>query len=689
MATDTKDRAVREARDKFPIPKKIKERLERGEERKNDRKVENEEITEFWRGNQFVARHPKGYLYQQDTVTNFVDGSGKPPHRMRQVINLIMDVVAHEVSASTQRIPSFEITPSTTDDEDVTAAKLAERVALYGYDKWNLRDVASRVVTLAVLHGEGFAWPFFDNQVGPFITDENGETLAGMGEVRVRVFSANQTAWEPGQRFEESQWWTVEQALPEEQVRQMDGFLGGPLVEDADVQTFLRARDQAAQAKLVSVIEYLERPCPEYPAGRWITVANNRVIAGIYEDGSVRPYPAENGEGKIVDEPVLHKLSYFVDPDSDRDMGLCRHLIDPQRTINDAYNKLLEWKNLALIPQVFVTPGLMKRQRLTDEPGAIYEIPQPDQNVKWRDTPQVPAELFQIMEQAKQDMARISAQNQIPSQVESAKGIQALLESDASRRADFVHSLADWWSGVMRHCLYLVQKHYREEDGRLLKLQGRFGPELISGFRGADLRGNADVRVLPGSIEPRTKAAIEAKILAFADRGWIDPHSAMAAINGGTAEKLAESYELDVARANRIIRRITEGPEALFDGREQVVATDPMTGMPQTAPNWMPHQGDNVPVWKTVFQDFFKTQEYESLEPGMQEAAQQIYSQLQMLEAEQVAREMAMQTQMAEQLGMANAASPQDKGMPDAPSATEGGPPTMNQPPGQSGPTQT
>jgi hypothetical protein len=41
----------------------------------------------------------------------------------------------------------------------------------------------------------------------------------------------------------------------------------------------------------------------------------------------------------------------------------------------------------------------------------------------------------------------------------------------------------------------------------------------------------------------------------------------MAAIEGGTGEKLIESYELDVARANLMLQKILAGPEVLFASR--------------------------------------------------------------------------------------------------------------------------
>lgn len=633
--------------------KSLRQKLERGRARMQEDATKRQECFEFWRGNQYCYVSGEKYLVAQGTVTN-ADGSGKPRHRVRLKRNLLIDVVAHEVSAANQRVPDYEISPSTIDPEDVSAARMAQKVARYGYDCWRLRDVTTKVITEAVVGDGGFAWPYFDNQVGTPL-DENVAT----GEICVRVFGGNEVFWEPGVRFQDSRWHGIDQARPVDQVYEMPGYLGGKLTADASASHILGEGKVPSQAQMVMVTEYLERPSLKTPRGRRVVIANNKVICAE-ED-----YPCVDGKGQPVDEPVLHYLSYIVDPEKDRDMGLVEHLVDSIRTYNNAGNKAVEWVNLALNPQMICGPGGM-RTRMTDEPGAIFEVvATAGVTPQWRPVPPVPPELFTVQDRALGDIGRIAAQNDIPQQVESGKGIVALNERDDQRRQDFISNLADFHSRLMRHCLYLVQRYYTE--GRLLKIKGSFGWETIPSFRGADLRGQADVTVFPGSIEPRTRAAIEAKVLAFADRGWIPPQAAMAAINGGTAEDLIDDYERDVQRANTIIQKIKMGPEALFGGMEVPGPND------MEIPDWMPREFDNIPVHKSVFESWMKTQEYDAATPDMKTAANLYYSALLNLEAEKAAREAAQQQAMAESLGMGNAARPQGaKPMPDQPALQNG-----------------
>jgi hypothetical protein len=470
--------------------------------------------------------------------------------------------------------------------------------------------------------------------------------------------------------------------------------MGGELSPDAMAGDRTTKENAPPQAKLVMVTDYLERPSAKNPQGKWITMANGKRIQPD------REYPCMDHEGNVLDEPVLHKLSYFSDPDSDRDMGLVRHLLDPQRTVNDCTNKLLEWKNLALNPQALIINGILD-QPLNDEPGTFYNVQalSGDAGVSWRPVPQVPGELMEMKDDAVSDIARIAAQNDIPGQVEAGKAIAALLDRDQSRRLNFLANLADFHSRLMRHCLYLVQRHYTEE--RLLKVRGEESDfEIIRDFLGAQLRGQADVRVYPSSLEPQTRQAIEAQVLAYADRQWISPEEAMQAINNGNARALSRRVELNIARARLIIQKIKDGPEFLFntpdrqalpdeipevpliDPNTGMQAVDPMTGVPlttpqtdpetgeqiTTVPGWMPRPFDNVGVHMHVFEDWMMTANYDALEPGMQEATNAYYEALLNLKAKHAAEQQAEDAAMAQELGAANATRPPTAGQPSMPS---------------------
>lgn len=636
------------------VPRKVKERIDRGRKAMLKDAPKRRLCMRFTKGDTYWYITERNNLNFQSTVTH-VTGGGKPPHRIRNTYNLIGPIIRAKVSAATQRIPSYEVTPSTTDPQDIAAARLSEKVALYGYDKWGLRRVSKKVVKLAAGGGgDGFAMPYFEPNVGPYvqIDTEDGPKQVGYGEIRVLILNGNECYWEPGVDFMDSRWYVIERATPLDDIREIPGFTGIELKADAGTSDIPTDKDKDNLAMLT---RYMERPCPEYPQGRHLYIANGQVVAP--ED----TYPLIDPQNRVLDEPVLHRLCWDADPETDRDFGLTWQLIDAQRTYQDCWNKILEWKNRCLHPQMkAVAQSLLNRP--TDVPGAVTYYKAGFAPPEWEKPPQIPAELFQILREIQQFARDVAADEQIEAQADvAAKTIQAVIEQSNLRWQEFLGDLAEFHSRLARHCLMLVQRHYQEP--RLLAIQGTSGPYLIPDFQGAQLLDQVDVRVFPQSLEVRTKQQITNQVLAFADRGWVTPMQAMAAINGGTAEKLIESYELDIARINRVIQKIRDQTVLDMPAREE---PDPMTGEPMQVPSYMPSEVDNLEVWRNVLGDWMKTHEYDELDPGLQEVAKQIWRGIQFLEAQQQMRMLEAQNAQAAEQGMENAARPvREKPLPD------------------------
>jgi hypothetical protein len=167
------------------------------------------------------------------------------------------------VSASTGTVPGYEIDPSSADLEDVAAARIAEQVAFYGYDKWWLRRARTKVYTTALVQREGFAMPYFDAGVGPFVPGPDGRPQ-GLGEIRVLTLSRSEVMWEPGVDFMESRWHAIERAVLVEEIKRLPGYIGGLLAKDATTADLPSGKTSDQMAVLT---DYLERPCERVPAG--------------------------------------------------------------------------------------------------------------------------------------------------------------------------------------------------------------------------------------------------------------------------------------------------------------------------------------------------------------------------------------------------------------------------------------
>jgi hypothetical protein len=296
----------------------------------------------------------------------------------------------------------------------------------------------------------------------------------------------------------------------------------------------------------------------------------------------------------------------------------------------------------------------------------------------WQPTPHIPQELFQIyttMRDAMQFFA--SYADSTPAPNVAAAAISADQQQSAARWESFLGDLAAFDSRLMRHCLMLVGRYYTEP--RLLKINGWFGPDLVSDFTGAQLNGQVDVTVLPGSLTQLSRGEMQGRLQWIAQTfpGWLNPEMALAALDGGAAQTLVRSYELDDAKVCRIIMKIRDGTVMDMPTRHETdpqtgaPLIDPATGQPAEVPMYMPMPDvDNLTVWRRRIGDWMKTPDYERTDPGMQEVAKQILAAINVLEQQAAQRQAVQQTQLAQQLGMGNAAKgPSATPLPSTPAA--------------------
>jgi hypothetical protein len=671
------------------VPGDVERCIHRGRKRMLEKAAKRRLCDRMEQGETFHYIDISGLLQSKAVVTN-PRGGGKPPHRSRRKFNFIRPVVDEKVSAATQRIPGYEVDPSTTDPEDAGGAKLSEKVAIYGYDQWRIRKATLKAVKTAIgKGGSAFVLPYFEPNVGPYVMTPDGPI--GTGEIRVKVFNGNEVYWEPGCSFEHSPWWVTEQAQPVSLVRELEGFVGGPLAPDASSSD---VPAKHPEGELMIVRNYYERPCPKWPNGRWFTSANNRVIVDnrLIDPTSEYPwqdYPLQDADGTVLDEPLIHPL--FWDPEDEDDLGLTWQLIDFQLAAQDCLNKMLEYKNLGLNVQM-IAPVDSLIDRPDDVPGAVkYYKPDPIHGLKpeWADAPsgQILNALLQIFNLISGQMQMVGSFQDIQADANvAARTGQLAIEQSHARWQTFLGDLAEWHSRLMRHCLLLTSRYYTEP--RLLAIRGRMGWESIKDFRGSHLLGQTNVRVFPGSLEYLSRAQVTARAQYYASMGWISGTQTMEAIESGDLGPVTEAYEDDKARINRIIQRIRDGSIMQMPTRTQEVpaidpttgapAVDPLTGQPRTieqdVPAWMPDEYDTLPVWEEQLALWLKSDDFERSPPEAQGIGKMMWQGLQQLKASKAAQDARQQQQMAQSLGMGNAAAPQGPpALPSLPNVAAGG----------------
>lgn len=629
------------------LPASLKRRQERCEAAIKVSEVTWQECLAFLDGDQHVyVDANSGRLERLETL----DGSARKPRwRPRTTRNRFTTTIFRSASIVGSRMPGYECVPENGDPKPKAGALMGEKVLRGLYDKLGLRSKFLDVGVHAAATGAGFAMPFWDPHVGNPVYGLDGELVASQGEVDVAVLGQGEVLWDPGSSFERSRYYFVRQAQVNEEVVEAPWYRG-PKKLTADARAPIgQWRHSEETRDLVFVWQYFERPCERYPRGRWLRFANDRLIA----EPADYPYAPVDRSKPAVDRPCLHRMPWYPRVHRHRDMGIGEQLLDVQRTYNRTMNQIIAWKNLVLNPQMMAPEDSLISQ-LTDEPGAVFVYRPIGGQVPQRlEAPDIPMSLYTTLDRCIADFEEIAGQTALPAGIEAASAVAAVDEREAGRRGITTSNLAQFHADVGRHILHLVREHYTEQ--RLLVIQGRFSTELVEGFMGTQLDGIVDVRVSESSVAPRSRAEQKAQITYYADKGWIDPHQAMAALNGGTAESLIDDYELDVDKARRVIdhicRAAVQGPERTLDAQGR-----PLPLLPE------PGAADNLRVHADVFKQWMKTRDFEREPVEVREAAA---TYVQMCEAADQERQMTaaqLTSAQARGLGEANAGAPQGPG---------------------------
>jgi hypothetical protein len=333
-------------------------------------------------------------------------------------------------------------------------------------------------------------------------------------------------------------------------------------------------------------------------------------------------------------------------------MGMAEHLIEPQREYNRTRSKMLEVRDLMANPKWAVLRG-SGVQSINDQVGEVVEYNMPGAKPEPL-TALVDHQLFQLdMDATVRDLQSIGAQQDVtqakaPSGVKSGVALSLLQEQDDRVIGPTVRSFERGMEDVGQRLLRLAAVHYTEP--RLLHQYGQDRVQDTIYFKGADLRENDNVVVIPGSMAPKSKAAEMEKVFNAMQLGMIDMmdptirRMAFRAINLGEAEGLFDEMDADERRA-RIENELFSHPK-------------PDELLPQV------QEFDDHMIHSRVHKALMKSDTFELLPPFIQSAI------IQHWQAHERYIQQALMAQM--QLQAAQRGGPGEKGQPSAPAQKQG-----------------
>lgn len=493
-----------------------------------------------------------------------------PPWRVRLVVNKTRAIIRTELAKVTKERPRGFVIPSSSDDDDLAAARAGDAIYEHLSRELNLASISRRVMFWTLLCGTAFTKDWYDKDKADSSKKKGSIEVEPVSPFHLFVSDLEQEDIEK-QAFvihsmgKSKEW--VKTTFKKDVTEDSNSQSG--LLE----QRFLSAigLDGNGQKKnFVSVKEMWVKPCGKFPKGALIIWAGDEILA--FREG----FPYEHGQYPFVKFEHIPTGRFYAD-------STIVDLIPLQKEYNRTRSQIIESKNRMSKPQLLAPRGSVDPTKITTEPGLIIfytpgfnpPTPLPLQNL--------PPYVIEELDRTQRDMDDVSSQHEVtkgrtPPGVTAATAISYLQEEDDSKLAATIASLEEGVEKIGRHLLSHVQQYWAAE--RQIKVIGDNGQYEAYQFSKSDIKGNTDFRVEAGSATPRSRAAKQAFIMELGKMGWIPPDRALRYLDMAETGRLYEEMQIDVRQAQRENLMM-----AGADIQQAVIpSVDPMTGEPMIDP---------------------------------------------------------------------------------------------------------
>ncbi len=580
------------------------------------------------------------YFGKQNVVHKSISGQGSrlivppaPPWRVRMVINKIRPIVRRELAKLTSQKPSASIVPASSDDADLFAANAGEQIWESMYYEKDLKATLKEAVWWQLVTGTGYIKTYWDNsKIVPAGQDEppyQGDICySAETPFHVLIPDLRATKIEDQPYLIHSSTRTPEW-LKSHYSKALDGQDIRPNAKGANEllnDAFLNLVGGSSfdmDSVLVHEMHLKPGAHPDFPEGGIVTITGDQVIQYM------PIFPYDHGQFCITKFDHVPSGKYYA-------TSVVEDLVPIQREYNRTRSQIVEAKNRMAKPQLLAPLGAINVSKMTTEPGQVIEYKPGFQPPTPLQLQPLPNYVLNEVQQLSADFDDISGQHEVtrgnvPPGVTAATAISYLQEQDDSMLTHEVDSIESGMEKIAKQTLSLVGQYW--DLPRTVKITGVDGSWDAAMFKGADLRGNTDIRIEAGSALPTSKAAKQALITDWMKMGFIPPEEGMQVLEMGGLVKLYERVQIDQAQARRenlkmqncppeLIQQMFAPPTDPMTGQElppEQYMIDPATGKPQLPDPAVPvNTFDNHAIHIDIHNRFRKSQAYENLDPMVQ-----------------------------------------------------------------------
>jgi len=622
----------------------------------------------FYRNNQYCYVSKAGRLETLPT-----EEGEKPRYRVRLTANQITPGVQTLLAKLTKTKPVMSATPQSSSTGDVKAAQMSEFLLEDWWVSLGMDDKLEEALLWSIVAGQGWWKISWDEEAGlPMeftmnptdgsvitndalvtqyknqlqqmgLPEDYSDQTVFLGDVRVDVLSPFQVWVDPAAKtYTEAKYAICEHSMSPDEIKARFGKTiiadAVPTEPDKALKMGEGSADSGSHVKTVKKVYFgYLLPQAALPRGRYVVWVEDGA-------GDKPGAPADDKQNILYDKPwefptnelPLVKFNGVRVPGSIYDDAVVTMARPLQKELNRTISQIVQYKNLTIKPRVWAPVGSLK-QRITDEPGAVYEFqPIAGMRPEVENLPSMPPYVFEHLKDVTMRLRDVFGLNEVsegrvPPNVEAGVAIDLLQEMATDRLAPTIKLIETSLARASKLLLILAQEYYVEP--RLLKIRGGGGSMQVKKFKGADIKGGVDVTAESGSGLPRTRAGRQARIDSYVDRGVLQPHQAWKYYDLADMKSVAAKYAADEDQAYREIEKLIKGEPLNMSAVRQaqqalMQGINPSTGQPlqdesevqqvleQAA--FSPGLMDNDSVHLDVLHDFMVSVEYEALDPEIQ-----------------------------------------------------------------------
>ena len=418
----------------------------------------------------------------------------------REVYNHIAPIYDIRYAKLSRIKPDINVIPATSDERDKQSAKASKKIYKSLKNKLEIENKITQAIKWSEVCGTVFYKVSWNNNLGQTVAvDKDGNKIKS-GEVELSVVS-------PFEIYPDSQ--TCEslrdcqsllhaKAYTTEQIKSMYGVevkgekintfsldnvsvgVGGLGFNGTATKLIETTKDNSA-----IVIEKYVRPNSEYPNGRLIIVAGDRLVY----DGEL-PYLC--GEDKTRDFPFIRQTS-IEEPGCFWGTSVIERLIPVQRAFNAVKNRKHEFINRLSLGVLSVEDGSVDLDNLEEEglcPGKVLVYRQGATEPKYLQSESIPAGLSDEENNLLDEFNKISGVNDLLSTSTissniSGNALELLIGQDETRLNASIESIKSACKEIAKKILRLYKQY--AIFPRIAKIVGENGQIEMFYFSSSDI----------------------------------------------------------------------------------------------------------------------------------------------------------------------------------------------------------